>query len=739
MRKNVKSVSLFHMLRELGTRAALLLMAYLMVHRGKKKEVALMISEADLGGHQIKYERKMSRVRNEDGEYEVEEQGHTVFITPTAWIERRRNLVAQAAITEVIDSLIMNEKSKRGSGPRAFTIDGREVLAITAELNDLKTKEIIHGRGYDPITGDEIFWSYMSRPIVRSFLLPSPVNIGGTEWLTVDHRTREGAAFFTKLQSQGWKLQDWTNVPCMLTDAELEELKLLDLMYRVCVDRGLQKQKFLAKSDKKVETIAAIEQERTKGGVAEFSGRPDDGMEGYVGGGLQVFPGKEHKDRTDVTIESTNWSMADEDIYLNGYLVPQRPSKQEFTLDLAWGWNCRLDLTKQMVVMQGEQGQDIWLDTRGAEFKRMYSEAMAHNDGATIARLNKLERRPVLKAEPVLIEVGPKGACTVRVTRGRAKAIEPIGLIRRHLHNLLQLGKATYVLRPYLCQTCNGTGRAPGVDEGGMPMVDDVGQPIMTQCGKCYGSGCGAPGYHIDYRTGLATPNVAGAKVIKSERFACKGKKKPCGNREFMTDIHAEVCTKCGAEMWKNSMIAVFSSQETSEAFELPEEATHSAVQVYGQLVKDMIRARTMRVFAAGLAGKVLPQVIGTKVVLTKRGLMPNIVDSMQVLEYKHEPLPVLGCAEAPVQGCALPPVTTAEWAVKHAEEAHKAHMERLHVEISDGTVLRRLREVASAMRSKRKAKLARLTNKAQIVSNYRKWSKQYLDGKIQVRKEMGS
>lgn len=729
MRKNVKSASLFSILRKLGTRAALLLLAYLMVHKGKKKQVALMIKEAKLGGHSIKRE------------------DYTVFVTPTAWIERRRNLIAQGVITETEDQFFFSDKAKRGSGPRPFTIDGREVLAITAELNDLKTKEIIHGRGYDPITGDEIFWSYMSRPIVRSFLLPSPVNIGGTEWLTVDHRTREGAAFFTKLQSQGWKLQDWTNVPCMLTDAELEELKLLDLTYRVCVDLGLQQQKSLAKSDKATQRIAAVEQERTKGGVDEFSGRPDDGMEGYVGGGLQVFPGKEHEDRTDVTIEPTAWSMADEDIYLNGYLVPQRPSVEQFKLDLAWGWNCRLDLTKQMVVMQGEQGQDIWLDTRGAEFKRMYSEAMAHNDGATIARLNKLERRPVLKAEPVLVEAGPKGACSVRVTRGRAKTIEPIGLIRRHLHNLLQLGKATYVLRPYLCQNCNGTGRAPGMDEGGMPMVDDVGQPIMTQCGKCYGSGCGAPGYHIDYRTGLATPNKPGAVVVKDRRrpdgsymFACKGKKVkgkrvPCGNLEFRTEIHADVCTQCGADgLWKNSMIAVFSSQDTSEAFELPEEATHSAVQVHGQLVKDMIRSRINRVRAAAMAGKVLPQVIGTKVVLTKQGLMPNILDSMSDLETK--------VPYAPIQGCDLPPtkpLSKEEWAAKYALEAHKAHMEILHVEISDGTVLRRLREVASAMRSKRKVKQARLANKAKIVASYKLWSQKYLAGKAQVRKEMGS
>lgn len=267
-----------------------------------------------------------------------------------------------------------------------------------------------------------------------------------------------------------------------------------------------------------------------------------------------------------------------------------------------------------------------------------------------------------------------------------------------------------------------------------MPMVDDVGQPIMTQCGKCYGSGCGAPGYHIDYRTGLATPNVAGAKVIKSERFACKGKKKSCGNREFMTDIHAEVCTKCGAEMWKNSMIAVFSSKDTSEAFELPEEATHSAVQVYGQLVRDMIRSRINRVRAAAMAGKVLPQVIGTKVVLTKQGLMPNILDSMSDLETK--------VPYAPIQGCDLPPtkpLSKEEWAAKYALEAHKAHMEVLHVEISDGTVLRRLREVASAMRSKRKVKQARLANKAKIVASYKLWSQKYLAGKAQVRKEMGS
>lgn len=611
MRK-VASRSLLSMLKKLGTRAALLLLAWLMLRPGKKKQVALMIAEATLGGHRIRYEKQMSRTRNEEGEFDVLQEGHDAWITPTAWIERRRNLVAQSVVTD-------------DRGP--FSIAGMPVLAITSES-----------------------------PTVRTFRFPSPVDVNQDEHLTMDLTSPEGKAFVNEWVRSKRDFKAWSSVPCILTDSEAAELKMLDLVYRVCVDLGLQQEKHMAWSDPNVQKIAAIEQERTKGGVAEFSGRPDDGMAGFVGGGTSVYPGKEYADRTMVTFEAAAWSMSDEEISLNGFIVPQRPSPKAFMLDEAWGWNCRLDLTKQMVKMEGEAGNDVWLDTREPAFKQMDPHFT-----------NRLRRISVLKVDPVRVEVGKDHRCAVRSVQGKPKTIEPIGIIRRHLHNLIQMGYASFVLKPYVCKVCNGKGYITMVDpDTGQIMMGGDDKPMLYDCGKCRGSGCGAPGYHIDYRTGLATPNVPMAKVIKPISFACKGKKAKCGNREFYTDIHAEVCTKCGSEMWKNSLIMLFDSAHTSEAYDLPEDATHSAVQVYGQLVRDMVLGRINRVNKFLIAGKKVPSVIGTPVVMGKSGLMPNVLDAWKdriqpdikpTIEYRSLATPE---AYRDWQG------TVAQWKVEH-------------------------------------------------------------------------
>lgn len=691
MRSNLKSVSIMAQLKKLGTRAALVLFAFLLLNKGKKKKVSQMIKEATLGGHMIKYEKKMSRSRNEDGEFEVDEPGHTVFITPTAWIERRRALIAQGAITEYGDSMIMNEKGKRGAGPRTFTIDGQPVLAIKNVMNDTKTVQVMVSEWYEavptcthfertafgnqPVRVDfewerkETTWE--SRPIVRQYLVPSVSAPGGSEWITMDHRTLEGATWFTTFKSQSWDLRAWVDLPCMLTDEEREELKLLDLVYRVCVDLGLQKQKFLAKSDAKEEKIAAIEQDRTKGGVAEFSGRPDDGMEGFIGGGAMnarefaklVRGSPVYKDGVHVwdTLvpgdkngkpleQGATWAMDDEAITINGYPVPQRPSKAQFMRDEVPGWTCRLDMTKKMVIITGEDGQDTWLDVASPAFKEL--------DPVVARRLPKI---PVLKAQAVRVEPQPNGACNVYEVRGNVKGFEPVNVLRRHLHNLLNMGKGTYVLKPYVCQVCQGYGMVQGVDPETGALQDE-----MVPCHKCRGSGAGAPGYHMNYETGLAEPNqlvkhVAALDadgriqyeldasnrlvqklkrvtnvVTKPEAFACRGKGQPCGSREFVTDVHAEVCVKCGAEMWKNSMIALFDLADVSEAVSLPEGATHMAVQVYGQLVKDMVRARMARVTHAKMMGKKLRPTIGTKVAVADGRLIPNIPQSLSDMQPRN-------------------------------------------------------------------------------------------------------
>lgn len=651
MKKVSDRSSIVTVLKKLGSRAALLLLAYLMMRPGKKKAAALMIKEATLGGHRIKYEMRMSRTANEEGEFEVEEQGHTVYITPTAWIDRRNNLIAHSVVTEYDDRLLFaDDKRKRGRGPRPFMIDGRPVLAITADLTDLKTKEIVSG--IDVVNGEDKPWSFIARPIVRSYLLPSAPSLSGTEWVTFDHRTREGAAFFSKMIADRWDLSAWVHekgVPCALSDRELDELQFLDLVYRVCVDLGLQKEKTMSWADAGLQKVASVEQERTKGGEAEFSGRPDDGHEGFVGGGISwantmvaYRPGGDMVDpktgehlATSIIpvdefghdLESPAWSMESDYITLNGLVVPPRPDKAAFMKDLAWGWNCRLDLTKQMVKVKREDGEYIWLDTREQAFKDLPK-----------FMTDRLARIPVLKVEPVRVEETKSGRCTVRTVKGRPKGIEPMGIIRRHLHNLIQLGYASYFLKPYVCPSCSGTGMAPANDpETGEWLMGQDNKPVLFPCTRCGGnlelsrpgSGAGAPGYHMDYRTGLCTPNHVGARVMKSEKFACKGKKAKCGNRVFITDIHAEVCAECGAELWKNSLIMLVSSANTSEAYDLPEEATHSAVQVYGQLVKDMIRARVNRVNQFAIEGKPTPPTIGTSVVMRNGVLAPNTLESL--------------------------------------------------------------------------------------------------------------
>lgn len=802
MRSNLKSVSIMAQLKKLGTRAALVLFAFLLLNKGKKKKVSQMIKEATMGGHMIKYEKKMSRTRNEDGEFEVDEPGHTVFITPTAWIERRRALIAQAAITEYSDELIMNEKGKRGSGPRTFTIDGQPVLAIKNILNDTKTVEVMVSEWYEalptcthfertalgnqPVCVDfvwerkEVTWE--SRPIVREYLVPSVSAPGGSEWITMDHRTLEGASWFAKFKQQGWDLRAWVDLPCMLTEEEREELKLLDLVYRVAVDMGLQQQKFLAKSDAKEEKIAAIEQDRTKGGVAEFSGRPDDGMEGFVGGGAMnarefaklVRGSPVYKDGVHVwdTLvpgdadgkpleQGPVWAMDEESVTIAGYPVPQRPTKAQFMRDEVPGWTCRLDMTKNMVIMAGEDGKDIWLDTASQAFKELDPQVA-----------NRLPRVKTLKAKAVRVEAKPNGACNVYEMKGNVVGYEPVNIVRRHLHNLLNMGRGTYVLKPYVCQVCQGYGMVQGQD----PESGEL-QGEMVPCHKCRGSGAGAPGYHMNYETGLAEPNqtvkyVAALDadgriqyeldasnrmiekikrvtnvVTKPEAFACRGKGSPCGSREFITDIHAEVCVKCGAEMWKNSMVALFDLADMGHAISAPEGATHVAVQVYGQLVKDMVRARMARVKHAKAMGKKIPPTIGTKVAIIDGKMAPTIPQSlidMQPRNYKirgslahvvgmlNLKPKVKGWEDAVIGLMNKPehkptPKRRKISLFRHAFDPKPMGQDALGVE----DVLHTARTQALAFRSDDQVR-------KQLISSYEEWTKKARDQRRRVSKEMG-
>lgn len=803
MRRNVKAESIVSVLKRLGTRAALVLLAYLLLNKGKKKQVSVMIREATLGGHMIKYERKMARTRNEDGEHEVEEQGHTVFITPTAWIERRRALLAEGVVTEYADPFLMNEKAKRGSGPRVFTIDGREVLAIQKVMDDTKTVEVMESEWYEIkptcthfVWGPEgaiptcvdFVWdrktvTWESRPIVRKYLLASPTDPNGSEWVTMDHRTLEGAIWFSKFKAQGWDLRGWIDLPCTLTEDERKELKLLDMVYRVCVDLGLQRQKFLAKSDKRTEKIAAIEQDRTKGGIAEFSGRPDDGMEGFVGGGAMnarefakmvrgspVYSNGEHIYDTLVPGDAdgkpleqgATWAMDDDSITINGYAVPTRPSKAEFMKDSVPGWTCRLDMTKQMVIVSGEDGQETWLDTRSSAYKELDPEVA-----------KRLPRIPVLKATGVRIEPQANGACNVYEVKGNVKGHEPVGILRRHLHNLLNLGKATYVLKPYVCPVCQGYGMVQGVDPETGALQSD-----LVPCQKCRGSGCGAPGYHINYETGLAEPNqrvrnVADLDenghvryekdekgllrerikqvsnvVTKPVQFACRGKGKPCGSREFYTDLHAEVCVKCGAEMWKNSMIALFNVADVSEAITVPEAATHVAVQVYGALVRDMVRARIARVKHAKVMGIKLPPTIGTKVAVVNGKMLPSITQSMSDMVPKR--YKIRGSLAHVIGALSLKPKTKGwEEAVMQImnKPGHTPGRKRRTIQLFRhafdpkpmGVDALGVEDVLHTARTKAHADLRTDEQvKKQLMDSYQLWQKRAMEARKRIRKEMG-